>query len=75
MTGKMKKITIEEAKAICRMKGLEPGRVRNEEGLYFTRGDSKRLVVISWDEFEELLGERGLAVYYEKGFLRIMKEV
>ena len=36
-------------------------------------GDGNRLVVISWEEFEEYLKKRNLAVYRSNGWLKIMK--
>jgi hypothetical protein len=63
-----------EVKAIAQIQGLKPGRVRDTvDGIQFTKGTNNRLEVISWDEFEEYLNKRGLAVYRSKGWLKIMK--
>ena len=65
---------IEEVKAIAAKKGLKAGRVRDtEDGIQFTKGTNNRLNVISWDEFEQLLNQRGLAVYESAGWMKIMK--
>ncbi len=63
-----------EVKAIAGKKGLVPGRVRDtQDGIQFTKGTNDRLVVISWEEFEEYLNKRNLAVYRSNGWLKIMK--
>lgn len=69
----MQKISLEQAKKIAEMKGLKPGRVKGTEGVQFTKGNNERLEVISWEEFEDLLKKRGLAVYESKGWMKIMK--
>ena len=69
----MNKITIEEAKKIAEKKGLKPGRVvTTKSGIQFTKGNNKNVEVISWDEFEKNLKERGLAIYNTKGWMKIM---
>ena len=63
-----------EVKRIAQMKGLVRGRVRDtQDGIQFTKGTNDRLVVISWEEFEEYLTKRNLAVYRSNGWLKIMK--
>lgn len=63
-----------EVKHIAQMKGLVPGRVRDtQDGIQFTKGNNDRLVVISWEEFEEYLKKRNLAIYRSNGWLKIMK--
>ena len=69
----MEKIEFEKAKAIAEKKGLKPGKVKGTEGIQFTKGTNNRLDVISWDEFQSILGKRGLAVYESGGWMKIMK--
>lgn len=65
---------MKEVRLIAEKKGLKAGRVRDtEDGIQFTKGENNRLVVISWEEFEEYLNKRGLAVYRSNGWLKIMK--
>ena len=65
---------IEEVKAIAAKKGLKAGRVRDTtDGIQFTKGTNDRLVVISWEEFDQYLQKRKLAVYRSNGWLKIMK--
>lgn len=69
----MQKISLEQAKKIAEEKGLKPGRVKGTDGVQFTKGNNERLEVISWEEFENILKKRGLAVYESKGWMKIMK--
>lgn len=69
----MQKISVEQAKKIAEEKGLKPGRVKGTDGVQFTKGNNERLEVISWEEFENILKKRGLAVYESKGWMKIMK--
>ena len=69
----MEKISFDKAKTIAEKKGLKPGKVKGTSGLQFTKGTNNRLNVISWDEFEQLLNSRGLAVYESAGWMKIMK--
>jgi sugar phosphate isomerase/epimerase len=69
----MDRIDFGKAQMIARAKGLQPGRVKGTEGVQFTKGDNERLSIISWDEFEEALEERGLAIYESGGWMKIMK--
>jgi hypothetical protein len=72
---KMEKITVEQAKAICKKKGLSPARVKGaEDAIQFTRGKNTRLEQISWDEFEKILATKKLAVYNWKGWMKIGKK-
>lgn len=68
----MEKIDINKAKAIAKNKGLKPGKVKGTEGVQFTKGKNNRLDVITWDEFEEILKKRNLAVYESGGWMKIM---
>ena len=59
----MEPVSVESAIEIAKKKGLRPGRVRGTNGIQFTKGRSKQIVVISWDEFRDTLGKRKLQVY------------
>jgi len=70
----MERIDFAKAKVIALNKGLKPGQVKGTEIIQFTKGDnSKRLDIIKWDMFEELLAKRQLAVYESGGWMKIMK--
>jgi len=69
----MEPISMEKAKKIANNKGLKPGRVKGTEGVQFTKGQNNRLVVITWDEFEEALKARRLEIYESGGWMKIMK--
>lgn len=70
----MQKIAFEKAKNIAKIKGLKPGKVKRTSGVQFTKGTNNRLDVITWDEFEEILAERKLAIYESGGWMKIMKD-
>ncbi len=70
----MEKISVEKAKEIAEEKDLEPGLVKGTEGIQFTKGNNDRIKTVDWDEFEEKLDERGLAVYESGGWMKIMSE-
>ncbi len=70
----MEKISVSKAREIAEKKGLKPGLVKGTDGIQFTKGDNPRLDVIDWDEFEDKLDERDLAVYESGGWMKIMKE-
>lgn len=69
----MEKIDFGKAQLIAKAKGLQPGRVKGTQGVQFTKGTNDRLTVISWDEFEQALKQRELAVYESGGWMKIMK--
>jgi hypothetical protein len=69
----MEKIDFAKAKTIAANKGLKPGKVKGTEGIQFTKGKNDRLVVIGWDEFEDILKKRSLSVYESGGWMKIMK--
>jgi len=69
----MEKIDFGKAQTIAKSKGLQPGRVKGTQGVQFTKGSNDRLTVISWDEFEQALKKRGLAIYESGGWMKIMK--
>ncbi|MGA1793250.1 MAG: hypothetical protein ACMUHM_04815 [Thermoplasmatota archaeon] len=70
----MSKIDMMKAKDIAAKKNLKPGRVVGTAGVQFTKGNNKRLEVISWGDFESALSTRGLAIYESKGWMKIMKK-
>lgn len=70
----MTKIEMGKVKSIADEKKLRPGKVIGTAGVQFTKGDNKRLEVISWGDFETALDMRGLAVYESKGWMKIMKK-
>ena len=69
----MNQIDIDKAKAIASNKGIKPGKVKGIDGVQFTKGTNPRLDVITWEDFESILGRRGLAVYEYGGWMKIMK--
>ena len=69
----MEKISLDKAKAIANNKGLKPGKVKGTQGIQFTKGSNNRLDVISWEDFEKILGQRKLAIYESGGWMKIMK--
>ena len=66
----MEKISVSEAREIAEEKGLKPGLVKGTDGIQFTKGNNPRLETISWNEFEEKLDERGLAVFESGGWMK-----
>lgn len=69
----MEKIKFDKAKTIAKNKGLKPGMVKGTDGIQFTKGKNDRLSVIDWEDFEESLNQRGLAIYESGGWMKIMK--
>ncbi len=71
----MDRITFEKAKTIASIKGIKPARVKGTtNGVQFTKGNHPRMEIITWDEFEKIMKERGLAVYNASGgWMKIMK--
>src|SRR2546429_8774400 len=63
----LKEISFEYARQIASVKGLQPGKVRGTSTLRFTKGDSDKLQVITWDEFVRTANNRNLAVYESGG--------
>lgn len=68
----MQKITVEKARAIAEKKGLRPARIMGTTGIKLTKGDP-RMSPITWDEFATALSEKGLAIYEQGGWMKIMK--
>src|SRR3989440_12953730 len=67
----LKEISFEYARQIASVKGLQPGKVRGTSTLRFTKGDSDKLQVITWDEFVQTANNRNLAVYESGGRVEI----
>src|SRR2546429_9277172 len=63
----LKEISFEYARQIASVKGLQPGKVRGTSTLRFTKGDSDKLQVITWDEFGQTANNRNLAGYESGG--------
>lgn len=72
----MIKITMDEVKRIGDKFGVKPIRVKGTNVVQIAKNASSRFDVIGWDDFENSIKKRGLAVYKsEKGnFLKIMKD-
>jgi phage terminase large subunit len=76
MTMTMEKITLEKTKKIAKHYGLKPVKIKGTEVVNIRKHPSDKLAEISWEEFDETLKKRGLAVYKatESDFLKIMKK-
>src|SRR5437762_12331070 len=70
----LKEISFEYARQIASVKGLQPGKVRGTSTLRFTKGDSDKLQVITWDEFVQTANNRNLAVYESGGWIKLMRK-
>lgn len=72
----MKKITLEDLKGLSKQYGLHVCRIKGSEVVQIRKNPSDKYDDISWDEFEEALKKKGLAVYKaeESDFLKIMKD-
>src|SRR2546423_10605822 len=68
----LKEISFEYARQIASVKGLQPGKVRGTSTLRFTKGDSDKLQVITWDEFVRTANNRNLAVYESGGWVEVI---
>ncbi len=70
----MEKISVKKAKKIAKDKELKPARIKGTDIIQFTKSeDIARFEVIEWDNFEDALSRRGLAVYESGGWMKIMK--
>lgn len=70
----MEKIPVKKAKKIAKDKKLRPARIKGTEIIQFTKSDDEiRFELIDWDNFEDALTKRGLAVYESGGWMKIMK--
>src|SRR2546426_9016066 len=70
----LKEISFEYARQIASVKGLQPGKVRGTSTLRFTKGDSDKLQVITWDKFVRTANNRNLAVYESGGWGEVVAE-
>src|SRR2546427_12726149 len=70
----LKEISFEYARQIASVKGLQPGKVRGTSTLRFTKGNSDKLQVITWDEFVRTANNRNLAVYESGGWGKVEGE-
>ncbi len=68
----MEKITIDKVKALAEKKGLRPAKLKGTTGISLTKGNPK-MDPITWEEFETALAGKGLAVYENRGWMKIMK--
>ena len=72
----MMKISLEQLKHVTETNGLKPCKVRGTNIVNLRKEPSERFEDIGWEEFQETLNLRGLAVYKATGsdFLKIMKD-
>ncbi len=69
----LREISFGDARKIAAEKGLQPSKVRGRDTLRFSKTQSDKLTVITWDEFEQTATARGLAVYESAGWMKLMK--
>ncbi len=72
----MKKISIDKAKEIAKEYDLKPAKVKGSDVVNIRKKENINLEDITWDEFEEKLKDKGLALFKAKNsdFLKIMKD-
>lgn len=70
----MDEISLARARQIATKKGLKPGRIKGTYGIQFTRGRNNSMEIIDWDDFEQILQTRKLAIYESAGWMKIMKK-
>jgi hypothetical protein len=72
----MKKISVEELKKIAKEYDLHTCRVKGTDVVQIRKHASDKMEEISWDEFQDALKRRSLAVYKDQAsdFLKIMKD-
>lgn len=70
----MEPISVDRAMEIAKKKGLKPGKVKDTDGIYFTKGKNDRFEIINWDEFKSILSKKRLQVYESGGWMKIMKK-
>ncbi len=72
----MNKISITELKKIAREYSLKPCKIKGSEVVQIRKNPSDKYEDISWEEFENTLKAKKLAVYKatESDFLKIMKD-
>ncbi len=69
----MQKIDIAKAKTIAANKGIVPGKLKGIDSVQFTKGKNPKFDTITWEEFESILGRKGLAIFESGGWMKIMK--
>ncbi|MGQ9583500.1 MAG: hypothetical protein ACUVV6_08335 [Thermoplasmatota archaeon] len=69
----LREISLYEAKRFAEKKRLKPGRVKGTTRIQFTSGRNPRIEVVNWGLFETYLRRRGLSIFEERGFLKLMK--
>ena len=72
----MEKITVGELRTIAETTGLRPCRVTGTQIVNIRKNTNNRFEDISWEEFESVLSQRGLAVYKASGSdcIKIMRD-
>lgn len=71
----MKKITIDEVKNVAKKNRFKPCKISKTDILRIRKRENPKLEDISWEEFEDILKKKGLAVFKAENndFLKIMK--
>lgn len=73
----MQQISIEKTKMIAKHYGLFPIRIKGTSQINIAKTmNEKKYEILSWEEFEKILNEKGLyvAMAYDSHFLKIMKK-
>ena len=70
-------VSMEKLKKIAKHFGVIPIRIKGTSGIQICKKfNENKYELITWDEFEKILNEKGLQVYVEpsSAFLKIMKK-
>jgi len=72
----MEKLDLEKVKEIADEYDLKPAKTKGSDVINIRKKPNENLEDISWEEFERILDEKGLAVYKaeDSDFLKIMKK-
>ena len=73
----MEPISSEKLRKVAKHFGLKPIRIKGTSGIQICKTmNHDKYEVITWDEFDRILEEKGLQVYVEPSgaFLKIMKK-
>jgi len=72
----MRKITVDDLKKLAKQYDLHVCRIKGSEVVQIRKNPSDKYEDVSWEEFEDALNKKGLAVYKaeESDFLKIMKD-
>ena len=76
-TMSMEPIPIEKVKLIAKHYGLTPIKIKGTTQVNIAKDtNSTKYVVISWEEFEEILNQKNLVVCkaYDSCFLKLMRK-